>query len=315
MGLKELLIEVNEETNVINSPSFDIISRDARSLPSLDDCDLTFADFDTKSKKVKVIDTCVLYIDIRQSTKLNFEHQRPTLVKLYCSFVKGATKCAEFFGGKVRNIAGDRVMVLFEPEDCCKNAVNAAVLLNTFCTYILNKYFKLSRVVCGIGIDFGKMMAAKSGSIKRGVKKTEHQSLVWLGPPANVASKLADVANKTISRRIVTVGQESPYVGKFWSNLEIDEFFESLESTYTWPMVARFKYPYGNIWTFFKSFAVRHYPAILMTKRVYDKYRIACPDDIAIRNKLWKPRKISEVESCGMVFGGDVIFRFGKELH
>jgi len=315
MGLKEILLEINDETSVINSPTFDIISRDARILPSLDDSDLTFANFDTNSKKVKMIETCVLYIDIRRSTKLNFEHQRPTLVKLYCSFIKGVTKCAEFFGGKVKNIVGDRVMFLFEPEGCCKNAVDAAVLLNTFCTYILNKYFKLNEVSCGIGIDFGKMMAAKAGSVKHGVKKAEHQSIVWLGPPANVASKLADVANKNISRRIVLVGRYNQYGGRFWSDLEIDDFFESLESTYTWPMVARFKYPYGNIWTFFKTLAFRYYPTILMTKKVYDGYRTICSDDSAIRKRLWKPQKISEIESYGIVYGGNVIYIFGKDLH
>lgn len=162
MGLKEVLTEVNGETNVINSSNFNISVRDTLTLPSLDDSDITFENFDDNSKKVKLVETCVMYTDIRQSTKLNIEQKPVTLSKLYSSFVRGTIKCAMHYGGKVRNIVGDRVMVLFDPADCFKNAVNTAILLNTFSIFILNRHFKNDEIRCGIGIDYGKMLATKN---------------------------------------------------------------------------------------------------------------------------------------------------------
>ncbi len=51
-------------------------------------------------------------------------------------------------------------------------------------------------VACGIGIDYGKMLATKVGIIKRGSENTENKSLVWVGKPANTASKLTDAAEQ-----------------------------------------------------------------------------------------------------------------------
>lgn len=311
-----MLIEINDETNAINSPDFEIAVVDTRNLPSIDDTALTFANFDDKSKKVKLVKTCVVYIDIRRSTKLSFEHQRQTLAKLYSSFVRGVIKCADHFGGKVRNIIGDRVMILFDPEDCFENAVNTAILLNTFSIYVLNKHFRKDAVRCGIGIDYGNMMVTKTGTIKRGIGSSEYKSLVWLSQAANIASKLADVANKTMSRTIVKLGQYYPFISEYsWIDLEIDDFFDNLQSTYSWPIIARFKEPYRNVFSFFKTRAFKHYPAILMTKSVYNGYKAACPQDDSVRKRWWRPRKISEVPTSGVIYGGDVIFTFGRELN
>jgi class 3 adenylate cyclase len=48
----------------------------------------------------------------------------------------------------------------------------------------------------GIGIDYGRMLATKTGIRKHGDAQQSYRSLVWLGRPANVASKLTDAANK-----------------------------------------------------------------------------------------------------------------------
>jgi class 3 adenylate cyclase len=47
------------------------------------------ADMATPSTQgTKLIDTCVLYIDIRRSTDLNLSHKPVTVAKLYSAFVR-----------------------------------------------------------------------------------------------------------------------------------------------------------------------------------------------------------------------------------
>ena len=315
MTLRDLLLEINEETRLINSPDFQVNVADGVSLPSLDDSDITFENFDNLEKKAKVVETCVLYIDMRQSTQLSLEHKPKTLTKLYSSFIRGAIKCARQFDGKVRNIIGDRVMVLFDPKDCFKNAVNSAILLNTFSTYVLNKHFRDDLVRCGIGIDHGKMLAAKTGTVKRGTDSSEYKSLVWLGRPANVASKLCDVANKRFSRTKVQVGQYYPYIDKWhWSEHELEEFFDSIELTYSPPMIAQFKEPYSNILSFFKTLASVNYSPILMTKRVYDGFRKSSPSDESVTKRWWRPRNVHVAGYSGIVYEGSVIFKSAERL-
>jgi len=112
----------------------------------------------------------------------------------------------------VRGIIGDRVMVLFDPSTACTDAVNTATLMNSVCQDELNKHFNQDDVTCGIGIDYGRMLATKTGVRRHGYERPNYRSLVWLGRPANVASKLTDLANKTThhSRDIVRVARVAP---------------------------------------------------------------------------------------------------------
>src|SRR5262249_45695169 len=93
-------------------------------------------------------------------------------------------------------IIGDRVMVLFESTNCFVNGVNTAILINSVCRYVINKHFKYNEVTFGIGIDYGTMLATKTGVRRHGSAQQSYRSLVWLGRPANIASKLTDKANK-----------------------------------------------------------------------------------------------------------------------
>ena len=199
MELKDFLQDINDDVKAINNSDFTVEVIETKYVPNPDDKDLTYENFDTKTKKCKSIETCVLYIDIRKSTELSNIHRNSTLVKLYSSFIRSMVKAGERYGGKVRNIVGDRVMVVFDSDDCFTNAVNTAVLMNTIATRIIDKHFKNNEVKCGIGIDYGKMLVTKVGTIKQGKENSQYKSLVWLGNAANIASKLTDVANKPIN--------------------------------------------------------------------------------------------------------------------
>jgi len=104
------------------------------------------------------------------------------------------------------------VMVLFNPSTAFTDAVDAATLMNSVCQDELNKHFKQDDVTCGIGIDYGRMMATKTGVRRHGYERANYRALVWLGRPANIASKLTDLANKTThrSRDIVREARVAP---------------------------------------------------------------------------------------------------------
>lgn len=196
MALKDFLQNISDDVKTMNSSNFEVEVIETKHVPNPDDKDLTYENFDTLTKKCKSIETCVLYIDIRKSTQLSSLHRNSTLVKLYSSFIRSMVKASEYYGGKIRNIVGDRVMVVFNSDNCFKNAVDTAILMNTIASRIINKHFKNNEVKCGIGIDYGKMLVTKVGTIKQGSENSQYKSLVWLGNAANIASKLTDTANK-----------------------------------------------------------------------------------------------------------------------
>jgi class 3 adenylate cyclase len=139
---------------------------------------------------------CVLYIDIRRSTDLNLSHRATTVAKLYSAFIRAMTRVARYHKGHVRGIIGDRLMVIFDTRNAFVNAVYCAIFMNTVSKYIINRHFKANEVTCGIGIDAGNMLATKTGVRRHGSEQANYRNLVWLGRPANVASKLTDIANK-----------------------------------------------------------------------------------------------------------------------
>jgi len=311
MSITTLLDTLEDEIEIIHNSNFEIEITETKYVPNFDDSNLTFENFDTKKKKVKTIETCVLFIDIRKSTSLNLKHYPQTMAKLYSSFIRGMIKAAEYYNGKIRNIIGDRIMVVFDSYNCYTNAVNTAILMNTISQKIINKKFKNNAFTCGIGIDYGKMMVTKCGTIKQGHENANYKSLVWLGRPANIASKLTDEANKdstSHTKDVIRVGFHYPYTDKWsWHNESVYEFKENVDFSYSTPNMK-----YKN--EYFSSFfgiteSKSNYdstPPILMTERVYNGYKSENPDTDSIKNGWWskKSRKISDYN--GIVYGGDV---------
>ncbi|WP_375780479.1 adenylate/guanylate cyclase domain-containing protein [Bradyrhizobium sp. ma5] len=196
MTLQQLRDELADEVSTILDSGFSISITQTNTVPHSGDPVITFPNLDTDTQGAKLIETCVLYIDMRRSTDLNLAHRAPTVAKLYSAFVRAMTRTARHYGGHVRGIIGDRVMVLFDVQNCFESAVDCAVAMNTVCRHIINEHFKPNDVRFGIGIDYGRMLATKTGIRRHGVEQPNYQNLVWLGRPANVASKLTDVANK-----------------------------------------------------------------------------------------------------------------------
>jgi class 3 adenylate cyclase len=88
-------------------------------------------------------------------------------------------KAAGYYNGKVRNVVGDRVMIVFDKASCFSSAYKTALLLNSVVSKLLNKNFTKNDIKTGIGIDYGKMLITKAGIIKSGFENTNYKSLVW----------------------------------------------------------------------------------------------------------------------------------------
>ena len=191
MNIKDKLSEIELDIKDVKKLGFSYTS--TKEVPSREDAVLTFEK--GKDKKGKEIETCVLFVDIRNSVQLNEKHSPDTMGKIYTAFTKSMLKIAKYHSGEVRNIIGDRVMIVFPTENCAENAVECAISINHI-SEIMNKVFSDVDFRCGIGIDYGEMKVIKVGIIRQGDNNVENKNLVWIGKPANIASRLTDIAKK-----------------------------------------------------------------------------------------------------------------------
>jgi adenylate cyclase len=312
MTITDLLNNLDNEITIIQDSSFDVNIVETHSAPSDSDPSLTFENFDDECKNVKTIETCVLYVDIRKSTKLNLQHYPQTMAKLYSSYIRGMIKAAEEFDGKIRNIVGDRIMVVFDSSNCFSNSVNTAILMNTISQRIINKRFKNGAFKCGIGIDYGKMMVVKCGTIKYGEEKSNYKSLVWLGKPANVASKLTDAANQPSTYTTIDgleVGFHYKLIDQWsWLFQSPREFVENV----IFSSSPNMRYNDDNFCTCFASSRMScNYNStkpILITESVYNGFKKSNPYDDSIKENWWRKTRRKIPDFNGVIYHSNITF-------
>lgn len=73
---------------------------------------------------------------------------------------------------------------------------------------MINRIFSNVDFHCGIGIDYGEMRVIKVGIERKGDENAENKGLVWVGKPANLASRLTDFAGKTVEDEFYNVTGE-----------------------------------------------------------------------------------------------------------
>ena len=338
MGLKELKGEVTEEVAAILASGFSIDVVETTMVPHSSDGAITFPNLDDNKQGTKLIDTCVLYIDIRRSTQLNFAQRPKTVAKLYSAFVRAMTRSARYNKGHVRGIIGDRVMVIFDKKDCFQNAVNCAVTMNSVAKHVINKHFQHGEFECGIGIDAGKMLATKTGIRRRGNQQENYRSLVWLGRPANIASKLTDIANKpedsfsyTMVRAAFT---RSPMANALagasglgvlgsnllaandweWKDIHPGNFVKQLDVQYVPPRLVHKDPAFQSMFTVEETYVRSpRTPPILITEAVWNGFRAACPTSNIITEPLFRPISVSVPAYKGKVYAGDLFYPIFKE--
>ncbi|MBL7841928.1 MAG: adenylate/guanylate cyclase domain-containing protein [Cyclobacteriaceae bacterium] len=329
MSIKELLSQVNQDVKDIFGKSIETTT--AYVVPSRDDPGLTFPL--GSDKKGKTIKTCVLMVDVRNSTKISksLSKDKIRLGKIYSAFIHAMATIADEYG-YVRNIVGDRVMVVFEPKNCYVNALNCAEVMNTVATRILATHVGIDDFKVGIGIDFGEMLVLKTGIRKKHDEQSEYKSLVWVGDAANIASKLTDVATKKIETQKYKVRHEPRrrYVIRLGgsNSLPPSRYLPAQDSIFTKEQIADKLFVNSDGKGFGLSAGIIHkiekldletrtIPNILMTESVYSELSKSNRSELynASGTLLYTEIRDHEFKDVsGRVFGGDVYYTHIEEI-
>ncbi|MBD8002577.1 adenylate/guanylate cyclase domain-containing protein [Phocaeicola faecium] len=293
MNLKDFITNVRNMINDVRTKNFTYST--SSKVPSLSDCDLTYES--GEAKKGKCIETCVLFVDIRNSVELTRKHNTETMGRIYTTFTKGVLSAAREHDGYVRNIIGDRVMVVFPVEDCFINAVNCAITINHI-SQMINETFSDVDFHCGIGIDYGKMRVIKVGIERKGDENTENKGLVWVGKPANFASRLTDFAGKTVEDEFYDVTGDfhhyNPFVIPPFFSKPHDEWYKERKKLTAEQFAHELCYSnIRNISSLEKKTESYKYSSILISDKVHKEYIKQRPQE----SKHWKQetREIKDI--------------------
>lgn len=139
----------------------------------------------------------VLFVDMRESTKLPEQYSADQLVKIYRSYIRVVVQAIRKSGGVVRDFMGDGVLALFvDNEDGLSEdkAVHAARYIATAIDKFLNPVLDSKikhRISCGIGINTGEVSLSKVGM--RGKESDDNSGnefgIAWIGNCTNLACK------------------------------------------------------------------------------------------------------------------------------
>lgn len=144
-----------------------------------------------------------LFVDIRGSSQLPSQYKRPTLAKIYRTYISeavailnGNTDCREV------NIHGDAVWGVFDTpykadiDSAFSTAAQVRSLIDTLnCRYSRSG---ISPIRVGIGMDYGRALM-----IKAGYKGSSVNEVVWMGDVVNGASKLCGQAGTALSPTVM----------------------------------------------------------------------------------------------------------------
>lgn len=149
------------------------------------------------SNKVYSGKVSVLFVDMRDSTKLPDQFGAEQLVKIYRSYIRTIVQAVRYSNGVVRDFMGDGVLAVFIDDDN-GNSEDKAVYAARYITTAIDKFLnpvldkKLNyRISCGIGIHTGEISLSKVGM--KGKEKDETSEnefgIAWIGNSTNLACK------------------------------------------------------------------------------------------------------------------------------
>ncbi len=183
MGLKN---DITQKVKEILDNNF--ITEEVNYVPEISDTKLTFGN------KGLQFEATVLYIDLRESTKILNKHNKATIAKIHKAYLFTTVKIATSLGGEVRSFNGDSVLAFFQgtTKETLSNAVKAAMQIRYMIANsesgintLLSKY---SAVDFGIGLDDGKILCVKVGV----GGDTNTKDLIWIGNPVNKSVVISD---------------------------------------------------------------------------------------------------------------------------
>lgn len=152
-------------------------------------------------KKGRELDLSMVFIDIRESTKIVDGFRRETAAKMYKSFLYSVAKIARSNDGELRSFNGDGVLIAFNGDLKRTNAVKASMQMAWYCKNILkprldsyfsnNSQLKDINFDFGIGVDVGKILVVRGG-----IRGENNNDLVWVGNATNYAVKLSSLSKE-----------------------------------------------------------------------------------------------------------------------
>jgi adenylate cyclase len=241
MGLKQ---DITDKVKDIINTNF--TTEEVTYVPEISNSKLTFANTGL------LFEATVLYIDMRDSTKVLNKHNKATIAKIHKAYLHTTVKIATALGGEVRSFNGDSVLAFFQgtTKRSLSNAVKAAMQIRFMIANsdsgINNLLAQYSAVDFGIGLDDGKILCTKVGV--GGDNNTK--DLIWIGNAINKSVVISDQC------------KASEYIGissHVYENLEDDvkygnqkNYWGQVEKVNMW---TRYSVQYnGQAETFYKTF-------------------------------------------------------------
>ncbi|SDP86386.1 Adenylate and Guanylate cyclase catalytic domain-containing protein [Mucilaginibacter sp. OK268] len=314
MALKDIISEIEQDVADVASTSFDYANTNI--VPSTNDNGLSFER--GKAKNGKILNTCVLYVDIRNSVSLTQTHSSKTMGQIYTAFTKAVVKAGRHHGGHTRNIIGDRVMLVFPSDNCCSKAVSCAITINHISRQVISKRFPNVDFKVGIGIDYGELKIIKVGIQRNGNESPENKGLVWTGYPANIASRLTDMGNKKVDETYYLVHYYSlnltQLLGKY--NLPGQSFYANTPTKMELSEAGfadcirmhnngNIYFLWGKLKSFEKLSRSNTFPAILITEKVLRGLRSEAVNAQLYKPSLWLEQNHPIKNVTGKVYGSN----------
>lgn len=157
-----------------------------------------------------------IFVDIRDSKSLNAKHKRPTLAKIYRTYISeviavmtGNTNVNEVY------IEGDGVWGIFDTptKPDIDSVFSTSAQISSIIDILNIKYKKkgYSELTVGIGISYNSSLYIKAGYSGSGINE-----VVWLGDLVSEAAKLCSYGNKSYGDK------ETMVSNAFYNNLNDD---------------------------------------------------------------------------------------------
>lgn len=149
------------------------------------------------------VNVTALFIDILGSSDMTDEHKRPTLAKMYRSFI---SECTAIMNSesicKEININGDCVWGVFETpyKSDIDTVFSAAARLSSLIKILNYKLRKknYSEISVGIGMDYGRALMVQAGYSGSGLN-----DVIWMGDVVNSACNIANNAGRNGKKTFV----------------------------------------------------------------------------------------------------------------
>lgn len=143
------------------------------------------------------VNVTALFIDIVGSSDMTDSNKRPTLAKIYRSFISEATAILNDTGLKCKEISinGDCVWGVFETpyKSDIDSVLATAARLNSMIKILNYKLKKkgYTQISVGIGADYGRALMVKAGYSGSGLN-----DVIWMGDVVNSACHIANKAGR-----------------------------------------------------------------------------------------------------------------------